>query len=334
MFIPESYSLAVFLCFIPMFCWGSWANTQKLATKEWPFQLFYWDYSLGIILLTLIFGLTLGSYGETGRGFTEDIMQGSNDALASAFLGGVIFNIANLLIVAAIDIAGMAVAFPIGIGIALVLGVVVNYVAHPVGDPFLLFTGVALVTVAIILDALAYSKLSNQQQSTPIKGILLSIIGGVLMGFFFRFVANAVSTDFNNPEPGLYTPYGAVFIFAIGIFVSNFIWNSIFMFRPFKGKAVSYGDYFKKGDTRLHLIGILGGIIWCIGMSLSLIASEKAGFAISYGLGQGATMVAAAWGVFIWKEFSGAPKGTKPLINMMFLSFIAGLVLIILARVN
>ena len=334
MFVPESYSLAVFLCVITMLCWGSWANTQKLATKAWPFQLFYWDYSLGIILLTLIFGFTLGSMGDTGRGFLADLSQGSTQSLFSAFLGGVIFNIANLLIVAAIDIAGMAVAFPIGIGIALVLGVVVNYIAHPVGDPVILFLGVFLVTVAVVLDALAYRKLSDQQKSTPVKGIVISIIGGILMGFFFRFVAAAVSTDFQNPEPGLYTPYGAVFIFSIGIFLSNFLWNSIFMLRPFKGAPVSYGDYFKKGDTRLHLIGVLGGIIWCIGMSLSLIASEKAGFAISYGLGQGATMVAAAWGVFIWKEFSGAPKGTKPLINLMFLSFIVGLVLIIVARIT
>ena len=228
----------------------------------------------------------------------------------------------------------MAVAFPVGIGIALVLGVLVNYVASPVGDPILLFGGVALVTVAILLDALAYKKLSSQQKSTPAKGILLSVAGGILMGFFFRFVAASMSTDFATPAPGMYTPYGAVFIFAIGIFVSNFLWNSFFMFKPFKGDPVAYGDYFRKGDLKLHMIGILGGVIWCIGMSLSLVASEKAGFAISYGLGQGATMVAAAWGVFIWKEFADAPKGTKPLISFMFMSFIAGLVLIILSRMN
>lgn len=333
MFIPDSYGLAVALSVITMLCWGSWANTQKLASKSWSFPLFYWDYSIGIILLTLIFGFTLGSSGEEGRSFTEDLAQGDSGSFFSAFVGGIVFNLANLLIVAAIDIAGMAVAFPVGIGIALVLGVIINYMATPVGDPFLLFMGVGLVAVAIILDAFAYKKLSEGKKSTPTKGIMLSIIGGVLMAFFYRFVAASVTTDFTTPEAGLFTPYSAVFIFSIGIFVSNFIWNSFFMYKPISGEPVSYSDYINKGNTKLHLIGILGGLIWCLGMLLSMMASEKAGFAISYGLGQGATMVAAAWGVFIWKEFKNAPKGTNLLIWLMFVSFVAGLVFIIFSRV-
>ncbi len=332
MFIPESYTLAVLLCVITMLCWGSWANTQKLASKSWSFPLFYWDYSIGIIICSLVFGLTLGSMGESGRSFIEDIGQADTNSLISAFAGGVVFNLANLLVVAAIDIAGMAVAFPVGIGIALALGVVVNYIATPIGDPVQLFIGVGLVVLAIILDALAYKKKSNENATTPTKGIIYAVLGGVLMAFFFRLVAASVSLDFQNPETGLFTPYSAVFIFSIGIFISNFIWNTFFMFRPVSGEPVSYGDYFTKGDTKTHLIGILGGIIWCVGMSFSMIASEKAGFAISYGLGQGATMVAAAWGVFIWKEFKGSTRSTKRLINLMFLCFIAGLALIIISR--
>jgi glucose uptake protein len=333
MLIVESYTTAVILLFITMLCWGSWANTQKLATKAWPFQLFYWDYTLGVVLLSLLFGITLGSMGSEGRSFFEDLQQGSNDAFLSAFLGGVIFNIANLLLVAAIDIAGRAVAFPIGIGLALALGVIVNYIATPVGDPVYLFLGVALVTVAIVLDALAYRKLPSQSGSTSTKGIVISVVAGILMGFFFRFVAAAVASDFTNPEAGMFTPYSAVFVFSIGILLSNFLWNTMFMYKPFKGSPATYADYFKKGTPRLHLIGILGGAIWCVGMAFSMIASEQAGFAISYGLGQGATMIAAAWGVFIWKEFANAPKGTNMLIRLMFLFFIVGLVLIIIARV-
>ncbi|MHA7131533.1 multidrug DMT transporter permease [Algoriphagus namhaensis] len=332
MFIPDSYGLAVALCVITMICWGSWANTQKLASKSWPFPLFYWDYALGIVVLSLIFGLTLGSTGAEGRAFLDDLAQAEPGAVGSALIGGVIFNLANLLIVAAIDIAGMAVAFPVGIGIALVLGVLVNYLAEPVGDPLILFLGVALVVLAIILDAIAYGKLSQGKSQTPTKGILLSVAGGVLMGFFYRFVAASISTDFSQPETGLMTPYAAVFVFSIGIFLSNFLWNSFFMYRPFQGQAVSYRDYFRLGTPRLHLVGLLGGIIWCIGMSLSVISGEKAGFAISYGLGQGATMVAAAWGVFVWKEFKDAPKGTSTLVRLMFLFFLAGLVLIIFSR--
>ncbi len=334
MFIPESYTLAVIFCVITMLCWGSWANTQKLASKSWSFQLFYWDYSIGIIILSLIFGLTLGSMGDSGRSFIPDLLQADANTYLLALLGGIIFNIANLLIVAAIDIAGMAVAFPVGIGIALILGVVINYIGDPVGNATYLFIGVALVAIAIIFDAMAYKKVTSQSESTPVKGIVLSIVGGILMGFFYRFVADSIARDFSSPEAGLFTPYSAVFVFSIGIFISNFLWNTIFMKKPFKGDPVSYAAYFKLGNTKLHLIGILGGVIWCIGMSLSIIAGDKAGFAISYGLGQGATMVAAAWGVFIWKEFEGAPKSVNSLIGLMFILFIAGLSIIVYSRLT
>ncbi len=334
MAIISSYTTAVILCFITMLCWGSWANTQKLASQYWRFQLFYWDYTLGVVLMSVLFALTMGSFGQSGRSFIPDLMQGSFSNMASAFTGGIIFNIANLLLVAAIDIAGMAVAFPIGIGIALVWGVVVNYIATPVGNPVWLFAGVGLVVLAIILDAFAYKKLPAQQGNISTRGILLSVIAGIAMGFFYRFVAASIAGNFIVPEPGKLTPYTAVVFFSAGIFLSNFIWNTFFMYKPFKGEPVSYADYFRLGNPKLHMIGLLGGAIWCIGMSFSIISSEQAGFAISYGLGQGATMVAAAWGVFIWKEFRDAPKGTNRLLSLMFLFFLAGLSLIIISRLN
>lgn len=334
MLIITSYTTAVILCVITMLCWGSWANTQKMASQYWRFQLFYWDYTVGIVLLSVLFALTLGSIGENGRPFITDLAQGSLNNLGFAFLGGVIFNIANLLLVAAIDIAGMAVAFPVGIGIALVWGVIVNYIATPLGNPAWLFAGVGLVVVAIILDALAYKKLPSQQGSVSTKGLVLSIIAGMAMGFFYRFVAASMTENFTVPEPGKLTPYTAVVIFSLGVFISNFLWNTILMYRPFKGDPVSYSDYFRLGNPKLHLIGLLGGVIWCIGMSFSIISSEQAGFAISYGLGQGATMVAAAWGVFIWKEFREAPGNTNRLITFMFIFFIIGLSLIIYSRLT
>jgi glucose uptake protein len=333
MFVVESYFLAVIMCIITMICWGSWANTQKLATKEWPFQLYYWDYAIGVVILSLIFAFTLGSFGTAGRSFLMDLVQATMVALLLAFLGGVLFNLANILLVAAIDIAGMAVAFPIGIGLALVLGVITNYMATPVGNPLILFIGVALIAVAIIIDAIAYKRLPAQGQKTTGKGIGISIAAGILMGFFYRFVAASISTNFANPEVGKLTPYTALVIFSLGLFFSNFIWNSIVMARPFVGKPVPFTDYFKKGNTRLHLIGVLGGIIWNIGMSFSIIAAGSAGFAISYGLGQGATMIAAFWGVFIWKEFKEAPEGTNKLIFLMFLFYLIGLIFIIWSRV-
>ncbi|MFQ5823572.1 MAG: GRP family sugar transporter [bacterium] len=334
MFFVESYFVALVMCFITMLCWGSWANTQKLATKEWPFQLFYWDYAIGVLILSLILAFTMGSMGQVGRSFLTDFGQASTNALGLAFLGGVIFNLSNILLVAAIDIAGMAVAFPIGVGLALVLGVITNYIATPLGNPVVLFLGVALVVVAIIVDALAYKKLPSQGQKTTTKGIIISIAAGVLMGFFYRFVAASMSTDFINLEAGKLSPYTAVVIFSLGLLLSNFLWNSIVMAKPFVGEPVPYRDYFNKGNARLHSIGIVGGIIWNIGMSFSIIAAGVAGFAISYGLGQGATMVAAFWGVFIWKEFKEAPEGTNKLIALMFIFYLVGLALIIIARVT
>jgi glucose uptake protein len=250
----------------------------------------------------------------------------------SAFLGGVVFNLANILLVVAIDIAGMAVAFPVGIGIALVWGVVVNYIKAPVGNPLILFIGVAAVAIAIIINALAYNKASGSNQKNVTRGLLIAIVAGILMGFFYRFVVASMATDFVAPEAGKLTPYTAVVIFSVGLLLSNFIWNSILMAKPIDGEPVRYSDYFTQGNLKLHLIGILGGAIWNVGMSFNIIASGTAGPAISYGLGQGATMVAAFWGVFIWKEFKGAPKGTNSLLGLMFAFFIIGLALIIIAR--
>jgi len=335
MFIVPTYTVAVILCVVTMLCWGSWANTLKLSPKGWEFPLYYWDYSLGVVLLALVFGVTLGNIGSEGRGFFTDLGQADAKWLGSAFLGGIVFNLSNLLIVAATAIAGMAVAFPVAVGLALVIGVVVNYIAETKGDPLILFIGVGLVVIAIVVNAIASRTIPGEgeegKKSTG-KGIIIAVFSGIIMGFFFRFVAASMSMDFTNPEAGKMTPYTAVFIFSLGLFVSNFLWNTFFMYKPVEGEAVRYGDYFKRGNLKIHLVGLLGGIIWNIGMSFSLIAAEQAGPAISYGLGQGATMVAALWGVFIWKEFKGAPRSTNWPLFLMFLFFITGLVLVIIAR--
>jgi len=330
MFIPQSYSLAIILCIVTMLCWGSWGNTQKLSGKSWRFELFYWDYVSGILLFSILLGFTLGSKGENGRGFIEDIGQAETGNIFNAILGGIIFNASNILLVAAMAIAGMAVAFPVGVGIALALGVIINYVFVPQGNPIWIFAGVAFIVAAIILDAIAYKKHSSSLQKVSGKGILLSVSAGVLMSLFYRFVASSMVTSFEAPEVGKLTPYTALFFFAIGVLASNFLFNYIIMKRPFEGAPLSFRDY-KKGSLGMHLTGILGGVIWNIGMSMSIIASGKAGFAISYGLGQGATLIAALWGVFIWKEFKGATKSVNNLVFLMFLAYLAGLALLVYA---
>lgn len=331
MFIVNSYALAIVFCVITMLCWGSWANTQKLASKNWRFELFYWDYIIGILLFSVLSAFTLGSIGEQGRSFTDDLQQADASNIRSAFLGGIIFNAANILLSAAIAIAGMSVAFPIGIGLALVLGVVLNYIAAQKGDPVLLFTGVALIMLAIIINAVAYKKVSAAQSKVSSKGIVISLIAGLLMSFFYRFIAASMDLEnFENPTPGKMTPYTAVFIFSLGIFASNFIFNTIMIKRPIAGPPTSYKEYFG-GSLKTHMTGILGGLIWGLGNSFNLIAAGKAGPAISYGLGQGATLVAALWGVFIWKEFRNANRQTNFLLTAMFVLFVIGLGLLVYA---
>lgn len=334
MFIVNNYSLAIIFCVITMLCWGSWGNTQKLAGKTWRYELFYWDYVIGVLLLSLIFAFTLGSMGSNGRGFIADLGQADLKNIGSAFLGGIIFNAANILLSTAIAIAGMSVAFPVGIGLALVLGVIVNYMGSQKGDPVFLFLGVGLITLAIVINAIAYKRASSGNQKVTTKGIFISILAGLLMSFFYRFVAASMDLDnFESPAAGMMTPYTAVVIFSLGIFISNFLFNTLLMKKPISGEPTNYKAYFK-GKLSIHLVGVLGGLIWGVGNSLNLIAAGKAGAAISYGLGQGATLVAAFWGVFIWREFKGSSKSTNLMLSIMFILFMLGIISIIYAGHN
>ena len=336
MFIVHSYLLAVVFCFITMLCWGSWGNTQKLAGKTWRYELFYWDYVVGMVLFAMLLGLTMGSIGEQGRPFIEDLMQANGRGVLSVLIGGIIFNASNILLSASVSLAGMSVAFPLGVGLALVLGVIINYIGAPKGDPMLLFIGVALIVVAIICNGVASGRMSKggDAGASNRKGIILSMVAGVLMSFFYRFVAAAMDLDnFEQPTAGMLTPYSAIFVFSVGVLLSNFLFNTLVMRRPFVGEPVSYKEYFK-GSLSTHLVGVLGGAIWCLGTAFSYIAAGKAGAAISYALGQGAPMIAAAWGVFIWKEFKGSDSKTNSLLTVMFLFFIAGLAMIVVAGGN
>ena len=334
MFIVNNYLLAVVLCFVTMLCWGSWANTQKLAGKTWRYELFYWDYVIGILLFSIFLGLTLGSTGDAGRSFITDLKQITLNNYASALVGGAVFNLGNILLSAAVSLSGMTVAFPLGVGIALVLGVIVNYAGAPKGDPMVLFLGVALVVIAIILNAVASGKMKRSSATSNTKGVWIAIIAGILMSFFYRFVAAAMDlNNFESPTPGMATPYSAFFIFAVGIFLSNFVFNTIVMRRPFEGRPVTYAAYFR-GNFSTHMVGVFGGIIWGLGTALSYIAAGKAGAAISYALGQGAPMIAALWGIFVWKEFKDSPRSVNTLLTLMFIFFLSGLGAIIISGAN
>ena len=326
MFVVHNFWLATLFCVITMLGWGSWANTQKLAGKDrWAFPLFYWDYGLGVFLFGILWMLTLGSFGATGMSALENLRQAAGGPVAHALFSGALFNVANILLVVAIDGAGMAVAFPVGVGLALAIGTVASYLEAPQGNAAVLFSGVALVLLAIVTSAAAHRRLPRGGQAGGMGGVLAAVAAGCLMGFFYPQLAASLSPDFSNAPivPGFLTPYSALALFGIGLLASNFLWNAIFM----RARAVPYADYFR-GSAKLHSLGIAGGILWMVALCLNLIASGVVGPAVSYALGQGATLVAAIWGVVIWREFRDAPKGTGWLIAVMFAGYGCGLLLI------
>jgi len=329
MLLPHTYAASLALMILSMLCWGSWANTLKLC-PGYRFQLFYWDYTIGMALCVLALGFTAGSLGHAGPPLMADMAQTAPVLILYAVLGGAVFNVANLLLVNAIDVAGLAVAFPVGIGLALVIGAISNYVITPAGNPLLLFAGVALVAVAIILDAAAYRKRETQAKATTTRGIVLSLVSGVLMGCFYPFVARALHGQPGEPAPG---PYAVSVFFTLGLVLSTVPANWLLMVKPLDGKPRVEGAGYGRARLSWHLAGILGGAIWCVGGVANFVASGAhfVGPAVSYTIGQGATMVSACWGVFVWREFAGAPGSARWLLFFMFVFFLLGLGAVALA---
>jgi glucose uptake protein len=313
---------------LSMLCWGSWANTIKLC-PGYRFQLFYWDYVIGLLVGALAWGLTLGSAGSTGGHFFQDLAAIPKTNLIMALTGGIIFNVANLLLVAAIEIAGLAVAFPVGIGLALVVGAVSSYILLPNGNPLMLFGGIALVVAAIVCDAIAYRLREQERPAMSKRGVVISLISGLLMGSFYPFVSRSMS---GAEAPG---PYAASFYFVIGVAMCAILVNYALMRKPLDAQPpVAMGGYFA-APASWHLWGIIGGAIWCTGAVLNFVASRAhiVGPAVSYSIGQGATMISAGWGVFIWHEFSAAPKKAKTYLVWMFVLFLLGLTFVALAPI-
>jgi glucose uptake protein len=326
MFTVHADSTAIVLCVLTMIGWGSWANTQKLARRDaWPFELFYWDYVVGVALMGLLFCVTLGSSGSAGMPAFLNLRTASSGSEARALASGAIFNLANILLVAAIDAAGMSVAFPVGIGLALVIGTALNYVEVPKGNFALLSFGVLAILAAMIVSAVAHSRLPRPENSRRRSGLIFAIAAGLLMGFFYPQLMKSISPDFNNQpiEPGMLTPYSALLFFGIGVLISAVPVNGWFM----HSRHSRFSDYLHARPA-LHLPGILGGLIWMVALGLNVVASGVAGPAISYALGQGATLIAALWGVFVWREFREASAGTNRLIIAMFSAYAIGIVLI------
>jgi glucose uptake protein len=325
MFQPDGYAVALVMMLTTMVCWGSWANTMKLA-PGFPFPLFYWDYVIGVLLVSLVLGLTMGSTGGPDA-MLADLSRAGTGSVLYALAGGAVFNIANLLLVAAISIAGLAVAFPVGIGLALVVGVLLNYVIAPAGNPLLLFGGVALVLAAILVDALAYRARGQDGKHDVGRGLKIAIACGFLMGIFYPLVTKS------SEGPAGLGPYSVSFLFSVGVLLSALVFNTYLMRRPITADPPCSFAGYRIAAPGTHLVGIGGGAIWGLGMTFSLVAATTnfVGPAVSYAIGQGATMVSAAWGVFVWREFAGAPAAANKLLTLMFVLFLVGLGLVAIA---
>jgi glucose uptake protein len=338
MIIIHSYPLAVCMFIFNMICFGSWSNTQKLVAKKWRFELFYWDFIFGVVLTALIAGLTLGSLADGTKTFLTDMAHIDWASAGYAIFGGIIWNIGNLLLVAAIAVAGMAVGFPIGGGIAWMGGVLFNFFLEAQagkisGNPAVLFTGVAIVLIAIYLSMVSYKRLARGQQKASAKGILLSVAAGLFIAFFYGLIVKSIDPSHLNGGTGTFTPYTGAFFFTIGALLITFIIQPFFMAHPVQGKPVKMYQYFKEGDLRTHFIGMFGGFIFSAGLVANLMSANAAGPAIAIALGNAAPVVAILWGVLVWKEFKGAPKGTNTILTFMFLLYLIGLTVITYSKV-
>jgi glucose uptake protein len=322
MFTPHSLAVALVMMIISAICWGSWANTYK-GVRNYRFELFYWDYAAGIFLISVVLAFTMGSTANDASSFLNNARASDGGNIIFAVVGGAIFNLANLLLVAAIDMTGLAIAFPVSIGIALVVGVVLSFALQPKGNAALLALGVACALIAVVLDGRAYGSLSSASHSISRKGLSVSIVSGILMGLWAPFVTRAMT---HGKRLG---PYSVAVFLTLGALLSCWIWNLYLMKRPLTGEPVGFSGFFH-GPISGHALGLLGGVIWGIGMVLNLAAADFTGVAISYAIGQSAPMVAALWGVFAWREFAGAGAKSKIFLLSMFVSY--GLAIFLVAR--
>jgi glucose uptake protein len=325
MFTPPTFAVALIMTIASAVCWGSWANTYK-GVKNYRFELFYWDYVIGIFLMSLVFALTMGSTGHDSLSFMNNVRTADLSDIGETMVGGAIFNLANLLLVAGIDLAGLSVALPVSIGIALVVGVVLSYLRQPKGNALLLAGGVACAVIAVVLDGKAFGSLPSAHSASR-KSIVICVISGVLMGLWAPLITGPMRHESNGQILGTLTPYSITVFLTLGALFSCFIWNIYFMKKPLVGAPVGFGQFFS-GPPSGHLLGFAGGLIWGTGMVFNLVAASFTGVAISYAIGQSAPMVGALWGIFAWHEFDGVGARAKLYLVLMFVFYIVAILLV------
>jgi glucose uptake protein len=333
MILPGSYTLAMILLTLGMLASGVWINTFKAARGAYRFELYYFDFAIGALVASLVIALTAGSLGFDGFSLLDDLSLAGKRQEFFGFVGGVAFNLGNMLLVAAVSVAGISVAFPLAMGTGLIIAVLWNFTTNPGGNSAFLFGGVALLVVAVVFDVLAYStwataraRASNEagrkMKKPNFRGVVLAAAGGLLLGSFSNVTAMAEAGEY-----GL-GPYSAGFIFAIGILFSTFVFNLFFMNLPVAGEPLEIGDYFRAKISQ-HGLGWLGGILWYVGLSASLVTGRIEGKAkvplqLSFGIGQAGIVIAVLCGILLWRELSES-EGAKSRLWMMLALLIAGI---------
>ena len=336
MILPQSYPAVMFLLVLSLLCLGSWASLFKFAGK-WRFELFYLDFAIGLMLAAVIYGFTIGNIGYDGFNFLDDLQHAGKRQWMYVFLAGLIFNLGNMLLMGAVSVSGLAVAFPMGMGTALLLGTVLGLGGRPAGNTLLLGLGFLLILTSIIVDAVAYRIMGVAQHEkmaraglakstrrpSPIKGIILAVLSGLLLGGFLPLVEKARSGDL-----GL-GPYAAGVLFALGVFVSSFVYDIFFMNLPVEGDPVEVTEYIL-GGLKQHLAGVFSGVIWYSGLLAAWVATSVPenlqGSPIGrYMLVQATPVVAALWGILVFKEFKNSDVRVKVLGLLTLVLLLCGM---------
>ena len=323
MFIPHSTETALLLIVVSMLCWASWPNLLR-ALPQWRLEFFYVDYTLGFLLTVLLIGATAGSAGGFGLDFLDRFATAGMREAGLALLAGFLWNTGNIFLLNSIMIAGLAVAFTIGAVLAIMLGVGISYWAQPIGHPGWLLAGSVVLIVAACANAQAYRKLGGVSSRHKSLGIALALAAGVLVGVFPPFIAGAIT------GPGALDSYVVSIYFMLGAAIATLIGMPILVARPFIGEPGSMKGYLQ-GRTSWHVMGLLAGAIWCIGTVANFVSAGLVGVAISWGIGSGAPMVGALWGILLWKEFKGADTYSRTLITVSLVLYTTGVVLVAIA---
>ena len=276
------------------------------GTRNYRFELYYWDYGLGIFLISVVLAFTMGSFAGGPTAFLANLHSADDINLFYAALGGFIFNIANVLLVAGIEIVGLAIAFPISIGIALVEGVVLSYALQPRGNPMLLGAGVFMAVVAVVLVGKAYGALRVSVVSR--RGVVVCVISGLLMGIFAPFVTRAMTRG------NTLTPYTTAVFLTLGAFLCCFVFNTILMRKPIVGSPVAAADYFRAPGS-YHALGLLGGVIWGMGQCLILWRRVWWGWRSRMRLGRRRRWWLVCGGSSSGRSFAGPMRGRRGILR-------------------